>query len=266
MKKKILYSIFIIIICLAAGYFFALVLERKTYPEEKKVTTIYPPQNIEPDSVENPNKSSKETAKEKIITIDQKIKQTVPFIVQAPFGNWKDLNFQNACEEASIVMAMGWIKGEKAISPQEAQKRILAIIDFENKNFGYSIDTDVLDMEKIFRQYFQHENVEAKENITLEDIKAEIQKGKIVIVPAFGQALYNPNFTQPGPVVHMLVIIGYDPLVKQFITNDPGTKNGAGYEYDEDVLFDAIWGYPSGPANPPSPTGKMKKTFISVSK
>jgi hypothetical protein len=275
MKKKILYFVFILITCLAAGYFFALILEKQTsssqdFSEKKEINPIYStdqliPLDIEPETVTNQDAPSKKT-EEKPMAISKKIEQQVPFIVQAPFGNWSDQNFQNACEEASMVMAMGWVNGEKTISASEAQKRILEIIDFENQTFGYSTDTNAADIERIFREYFKHANVQAKENITLEDIKAELQKGNVVIIPAFGQALYNPNFTQPGPVAHMLLIIGYDPLTKQFITNDPGTRKGASYEYDEDVLFAAIWEYPSGASDPPMPAGKMMKAMISVSK
>jgi hypothetical protein len=266
MKKKAIYFVLITIACLAAGYIFALVSEKQTFPIQDSADEKTPnqtqsaerpiSQNVEPETIEE----------EKPAPISKKMEQAVPFLVQAPFGNWSDSDFQNACEEASMVMAMGWVNGEKTISPQEAKKRILDIIAFENKTFGYSTDTNASDMEKIFRQYFKHENVQAKEDITLEDIKAEIQKGRVVLVPAFGQALKNPNFTRPGPVAHMLIIIGYDPLAKQFITNDPGTRNGAGYRYDESLLFEAIWEYPSGKTDPPLPAGKMRKAMISVSK
>jgi hypothetical protein len=276
MKKKIISLIIIASLCLAAGYFFALASERKilsiqNIPEEKKsdpTSRSDKPtfQAVEFEALSDPDEPTEKT-EEKKITIDKKIEQPVPFVIQAPFGNWNDPNFQNACEEASVVMVMGWINGEKSITPQEAQKRILEIIAFENKTFGYSTDTNASDMEKIFRQYFKHENVQAREYITLEDIKAEVQKGNLVIVPALGRALENPNFVQPGPIAHMLVIIGYDPLTGQFITNDPGTRNGAGYKYDEALLFEAIWEYPSGKTDPPLPTaGKIIKAMISVSK
>lgn len=56
----------------------------------------------------------------------------------------------------------------------------------------------------------------------------------------------NPNFKQPGPDQHMLVIIGFDPHKKQFITNDPGTKIGANYHYNYTTLYNAIRDYPAG--------------------
>lgn len=274
MQRKIFYFISILFLCLLAGYFFASFSEKKTFspsnPVQEQAADSAP---SEPPSLEviiktsgDPNTFSEKTPEEKTIAITQKIEQVVPFIVQAPFANWSDANFQNACEEASMMMAMSWVKGEKTISAEKAQKRILELIDFENQTLGYSLDTDASDVEKIFREYFRHDNAQARNNINLNDIKAELQKGRLVIVPAFGQALGNPNFTEPGPVAHMLVLIGYDPKTREFITNDPGTRRGAGYRYDESVLFSAIWEYPSGPTNPPPPTGKMTKAFISVGK
>jgi hypothetical protein len=44
----------------------------------------------------------------------------------------------------------------------------------------------------------------------------------------------------------MLLLIGYDPRTREFITNDPGTRRGKGYRYQEDLLFRAIRDYRTG--------------------
>ena len=44
----------------------------------------------------------------------------------------------------------------------------------------------------------------------------------------------------------MIIIRGYDPLTKEFITNDPGTRKGELYRYDATVLYEAIRDYPTG--------------------
>jgi len=275
MKKKRIYLVILALLMFSTGSFLFVRLsknqktsiESSSEKESWKETTIQP--SSENATSDSPTQKTEvpEQPKENSVKKDSKTLLEVPFVVQAPFANWKDADFQNGCEEASMVMAMSWINGEKSISPAQAKKRILEIIDFENKTFGYSADTDVFDMQKIFKQYFKNENIKASENITLEDIKDEIQNGNIVLVPAFGRALKNPNFTQPGPIAHMLTIIGYDPVTKEFITNDPGTRKGASYRYGEKILFDAIWSYPSGEDIPPLPeTAKMKKAMISISK
>ena len=267
MLKKFILPVLILMTCLLAGFFLASIWKKSSPTVQKNVptATAQPPAPIEEKTVAE-NQSQPLTIEDTVPT-EKNILQTVPFVVQAPFGNWSDPNFQNACEEASMVMAIGWVNNEKTISPTEAQKRILAIIGFENKTLGYSADTNAFDMEKIFQQYFKHKNVVAKENVTLADLKTELANGKLVLVSVFGQALKNPNFTAPGPIAHMLVLIGYDPATQEFITNDPGTKHGAGYRYDENLLFGAIWEYPSGKTIPPVPTpSKMKKAMLSISK
>lgn len=213
--------------------------------------------------------SEKEDTKEvseKIQPVNKLSKLEAPFVLQAPFANWVDPIFQGACEEASIVMAMNWINGVPALSPAESQKQILAIVEFENSTFGYNTDTDVFAVQKIFQQFFKKQEVFVREDITIVDIKRELQKGNLILVPAFGQALGNPNYTTPGPVEHMLVVTGYDPATLEFITNDPGTRHGLDYRYNEKILFNAIWGYPSGPKSISAPTGTLKKAMIVVHK
>lgn len=190
----------------------------------------------------------------------------VPFVVQAPFAEWSDPTFQNACEEASIIMAMGWLKGEKEISPTETKRRILYIVAFEDQAFGYDTDTDVSDMARIFREHFGYSKIEPEKGVSLDDIRKAVTAGQLVLVPTFGQALDNPHYTAPGPIVHMLAIIGYDPAKKEFVTNDPGTKHGAGYRYAENVLFDAVWGYPSGKDVPEKPAANRRKDMLIISK
>jgi len=50
--------------------------------------------------------------------------------------------------------------------------------------------------------------------------------------------LNNPNFKQPGPIYHMLVIKGYNSW--EFITNDPGTRKGNSFKYPYSTLINAV--------------------------
>ena len=266
--KKYLVIFIVCIFLIIGGYFYAGHLSKKESQnagEKQALQKISENKTEEPQiiSEEKEAKQSQEFPKENVI---RKIRQDVPFMVQAPFGNWKDPIFQNGCEEAAMIMAYGWTKGTLAISAEEAQDEIRKLTAFEDKTFGYNTDTDIYDMQKIFQNYFRHQNVKTQENIKLDDIKNEIQEGNIVLVPAFGRALKNPNYTTPGPVAHVLVIIGYDPDAKKFITNDSGTKHGKGYLYPEDVLFESIWQYKSGAKMPQPPSGTRKKGMIIVKK
>jgi hypothetical protein len=267
MKKYLIISV-IFMLLVAGGYFYVDFAKKKNIKNETEIQLFDPALERNHAEIQNTQEITKsqpmgEAPKN---SVPQKIEQKVAFMVQAPFGNWKDPIFQNACEEDSMIMAMSWINGIETILAEEAQKQIKNIVDFENKKFGYNTDTDINDMQIIFRDFFHYSSIDVRENINLSDIINEIQKGNIVLVPAFGQALKNPNYRAPGPVAHMLVIIGYDPDTKKFTTNDSGTKHGKGYLYPENVLFEAIWQYPSGAKTPKTPLGTRKKGMLVVIK
>jgi len=193
--------------------------------------------------------------------------EKIPFTSQAPTGDWNDSRFQDGCEEASIAMVIRWVQGTTFSSPQDATQEIFDIAKFEDKTFGHHIDSSVDDAGRIFSQHYGYEDFVIKKDFTLEDLRSDLEKGNILLVPVFGQALKNPNFTPPGPIAHMLVVVGWDEKTKEFITNDPGTKRGDGYRYNEKILFDAIWAYPSGKnhSNPPIST-KQKAMIVIISK
>ncbi|MFH1030637.1 MAG: C39 family peptidase [bacterium] len=174
----------------------------------------------------------------------------IPFTSQAPTGNWKDPRQQDACEEASVLMVMKWIKGEK-LNPEEAEVKILAISEWEDREYKSFHDTSARDtMERLIKGYFNYTKAEVKENVTLDMIKAELFKGNAVIATVDGQRLKNPYYTAPGPERHMLVIIGYDADKKEFITNDPGTRRGEKYRYGENHFFSSMRDYPTGDHEP----------------
>ena len=174
------------------------------------------------------------------------IKFIVPFAAQAPFGEWSDPKQQNACEEISAVMTIAWAKGE-TLTLKEAKDRVIAISDWEQETYGSYQDTSTIDtVKRIFKEYFDYQKVEVFDNVTMSDIIKELESGNLVAVPTNGKLLHNPFFTAPGPATHMLVISGYDYRAKEFITNDPGTRQGEDYRYKQEILFEAIRDYPTG--------------------
>jgi hypothetical protein len=190
----------------------------------------------------------------------------VPFTSQAPSGKWNNPLFENGCEEASVAMAMAWTRG-KTFSVANAEKEILDISAWEGKILGFAIDASIADTARIFREYYNYQDIEVLKNITSDDIKKELMKGRIVIAPADGKILANPHYTPPGPDQHMLVVSGYDSKTDEFITNDPGTKFGEKYRYDAGVFEAAIWSYPSGAVHAPYPgVLAAKKDIISIGK
>ena len=170
----------------------------------------------------------------------------VPFTSQAPFGDWADSYQQNGCEEASALMAVKWARGQ-SLTKAEALEEIIKIADWLVAKHGESRDTSSKDtLGWIIKDYFGHDQAVLIKNITVNDIIEELAKGNLVIVPMNGQILHNPNYKQPGPPRHMIVIRGYNPIKKEFITNDSGTRKGELYRYDAALLYEAIRDYPTG--------------------
>jgi len=157
------------------------------------------------------------------------------FASQAPFADW-GLPYQEACEEASLIMAYKYFANQpldKKIMDEEINK----VVKWENDTFGYYTDTNLDEVAFMAKEYFKL-NVEISAQVTAENIKRQLVAGNLVIIPASGRDLDNPNFTQPGPLYHMLVIRGYDR--NEFITNDPGTRKGLKFKYKYDNLLNAV--------------------------
>ena len=86
------------------------------------------------------------------------------------------------------------------------------------------------------------------------------------MVPTSGRALKNIHYTPPGPRNHIILIIGYDGVKNEFITNDSGTKNGAAYRYNEDLLFSAIGYYATSATDAGSLIDTTRKSGIIITK
>ncbi|MBN2884656.1 C39 family peptidase [Patescibacteria group bacterium] len=170
----------------------------------------------------------------------------VPFTAQAPLANWSDPRQQNGCEEASAIMAMYWVKN-KALTKAQAESEIVALSNWLDEKYGIAVDTSTQDtLDWIFKDYFQYNQVERFTDVSQQQIIDELTKGNLVVAAFDGRKLNNPNFVAPGPSTHMLVILGYDPINNQFITNDPGTRHGENYRYSSQNLYEAIRDYPTG--------------------
>jgi hypothetical protein len=184
----------------------------------------------------------KEPEEEKI---PDKISIAVPFTTQAPLSNW-DKYHEEACEEASLIMIKYYLDG-KPLNKDIAEKEIQSMIKFEIKNYGDYKDTTASETVKLANEFYGIKNLKVIYDFKAEDIKKYLAQKKPIIVPAAGRKLGNPNFTPPGPWYHNLVLIGSDG--DTIITNDPGTRKGAGYTYNINVLYSAIHDFPGKPEN-----------------
>jgi hypothetical protein len=172
------------------------------------------------------------------------INLNVPFTIQAPHQNWV-MPYKEFCEEASVLMAASYITGQDIPNPDFADAKMKEIQNYEIDRFGYYEDTTAEETATILNDNYNLETVELIYNPSIDDIKTALSKDQVVIVPAAGRQLGNPYFSGLGPLYHMLVIKGYTKDDK-FITNDPGTRRGADYIYDFDVIMNAMHDWNNG--------------------
>jgi hypothetical protein len=162
---------------------------------------------------------------------------SVPFTPQAPTANWDTIHNED-CEEASAIMANAYYNGPHVskLDPAYVEGLLTKLTDWEMQTFGYNLDINSQETVKMIEANFSL-NAEVVNGFTEDDIKKDLVDDKLILIPENGQLLGNPNYKQPGPKYHMLVIRGFTS--SSIITNDPGTHNGLNYNYSYDTLYNA---------------------------
>jgi len=188
----------------------------------------------------------------------------VPFQSQAPFGDWRE-PWQEACEEASLVLASRFVRGIGTLTKDEMRDEILKLVEFQNARYGDYKDSDADRTAQIGGEVYGLE-IEVRELTAgasrqgeiggrgeirgmremegISEIRKMLRQGKVVIAPLAGRLLKNPYFRQPGPLYHMLIIRGFDEATGEFITNDVGTRRGEGFRYSYSTLWNALHDFP----------------------
>ena len=165
----------------------------------------------------------------------------VPFTPQAPTANWDELH-NEACEEASAIMAYAYFQGMKdaTLKPEFVEAEISKITEWEVSAFGYYLDINTEEIVRLLKEFYGLQT-KILTDYSEDDIKKELGQNRLVLLPANGRLLGNPNFRSPGPPYHMIVLRGFNQ--SQFITNDPGTRKGLNYPYSFDTLYKANGGF-----------------------
>jgi len=177
-------------------------------------------------------------------TLPKTVMLKVPFTPQAPTANWDELH-NEACEEASALMAGLYFGGDTdpTIPPDKAEAEITKLVNWENQTYGYSLDTTSAETAKMIEQVYGL-HTKLLNGFSENDVKTELAQGHLVLVSTDGRLLGNPNYKQPGPPHHMLVIKGYDS--QGIVTNDSGTKNGRNYSYYFATIYSAAGDWDHG--------------------
>jgi len=162
----------------------------------------------------------------------------VQFICQAPLQSTQNWELhEESCEEAALLQAYNYEKNQ-TVTKQEANKIILDMIDWQEKNFGGHFDLKSEKMKEFISSYYELPEgaVVLTQNAKIEDIKKSITNNHPVIVPVTAKILKNPYYPYPG--YHMLLVTGFTE--DRIITNDNGTKHGEDFSYDIDSFRAAM--------------------------
>ncbi|MFC1608901.1 C39 family peptidase [Patescibacteria group bacterium] len=238
MKKILVPLIATVMVLLAVLCFSKLIRERdeKIYTEtraniegssrvvEKEVEVVVDEEPIVDDEDDEFSKELPES-----IMID------VPFLVQAPFGNWDEIH-EDACEESSLIMLEYYLRGDSGISLEDGEDEIQRLVSFQIRNYGSFEDTSVSETVEMARDFYGRDNLRVVYDFEKERIREELAKGNPVILAVAGREIGNPYFTPPGPWYHNIVLVGYDG--DTIYAHDPGTRRGAKYPYNIDVLYE----------------------------
>jgi hypothetical protein len=157
---------------------------------------------------------------------------SVPFYAQAPLGNW-DMPWQEACEEASVLLAANMYFDHNWTRDQFNQQ-ILDLVEWQKANLGGYEDTTMEQTSQIVKSYLHMES-KVIDNPSLDQVKTILAQGHLIVMPFAGKMLHNPNYSNGGPVYHVMLIKGYTKD-DQLITNDVGTRKGDSYLYPWSVI------------------------------
>lgn len=176
--------------------------------------------------------------------LPEQVRLKVPFTSQAPEGVWTE-PWQNACEEASIIMIDNFYKGS-TLTKDEAKKEILNIFDIKEEKFGPSFDESMGTIAAIINSSNLNWRVKVIEEPTIEGLKKELAESRPIIVPVNARELDNPYYTGEGPDYHVVVVVGYDDKLGEFLVHDPGTTQGEDFGYSYQEFYNSIGDFLSG--------------------
>lgn len=228
--KKIIITIILLLI--VGGGLFLFSQYRKNLVRPSNPNTPSNTNNISNSNSSSTNSSANVNSNvNSNVPLPSSAKLEVAFTAQAPTANWDELH-NEACEEASVIMANAYFEKISSLPPATVEKQITDLTKWQQDNYGYYLSITTAETARMAEEvYGLNADIVPFDKNT---IKQAIVDGKLVIYPANGQLLDNPNFKAPGPIYHMLVITGYDK--DTFITNDPGTRNGFNYKYSYETL------------------------------
>jgi len=233
-NKKVFIAVFILAIITGV---IAIKFIQNKYPEMDQAVAVISTKPLVESKKETKAENTVSSTPDEIPRFPSTFFLSVPFTSQAPTANWDKLH-NEACEEVSAIMVSEFINGNKSTTLEApfVEQELSKITEWEKNHFGYYLD---INSEEIVQIMQEHYGFKAKliTDFTEDHIKHELTQNHLIIWPANGKKLGNPNFRNSGPPYHVIVLKGYDS--QGFITNDPGTRKGLNYVYTYETLYKA---------------------------
>jgi hypothetical protein len=142
-------------------------------------------------------------------------------------------------------MVKSFYQGKSTLSAREAASDMQRYFDLQDRVWGSNANADAARMVEIISQSGDFV-ASMQEQPTIEDLEQELRAGYPVITLHFGRNLHNKNipFLPSGSYYHVLVLVGFDPMAKEFIVNDDGdTKTGEHRRYGYDLFMASLHDY-----------------------
>jgi hypothetical protein len=167
---------------------------------------------------------------------EAKMARDLPFTTQAPHGNWVP-PYHEACEEAVLTMVDHYYRGV-GLSRDEANVGILRLVSWQIRELGFYEDTGVGDTGRMAQEVLGLRTRVITHDISVDRLRELVSQGKPIAVPVSGRDLGNSHFLPPGPIYHMVLIVGVSG--DHFLVHEPGTRYGAHYRYQQDAFVRVI--------------------------
>ncbi len=169
------------------------------------------------------------------------VKLKVPYTSEIPLGSWVK-PWNNACEEASMVMAESYYFGNESMTKAVAVKYMTPIFKIEDKIFGSNADSDTVRTAKLLNDYLSV-SATIKNNPTIEEIKDQLRRGKPVISFHYAKDIKNPyhHWRVGGSYFHVMVLVGFDDNTNEFLVHDSGDPvTGAYHRYGYNLIMNTL--------------------------
>ncbi len=173
-------------------------------------------------------------------------------ILKTPYISQTSNKVYNGCEAASLLMGLqykGYLKGMSLRTYAEAMPKsdnphegfVSDIFNLEPRDIPHWIAPDAL--ARYGRNSSGYNGVSDITGASVDYLKKELDKGNPVVVYITGGNFAEPkNFTDEVPVnFHVVLLIGYNPISKQLVVNDPWTKSSDGKIYVSESKFTSIY-------------------------